>query len=71
MSRIEKIKEEIIADPMNESYTRDGIEPLFKASVHARIAIVGQAPGRKAEETRLFWNDPSGDRLRQWLEMSR
>ena len=71
MSRIEKIKEEIIADPMNESYTREGIEPLFKASVHARIAIVGQAPGRKAEETRLFWNDPSGDRLRQWLEMSR
>lgn len=71
MSRIEKIKEEIIADPMNESYTRDGIEPLFKASAQARIAIVGQAPGRKAEETRLFWNDPSGDRLREWLEMSR
>lgn len=71
MSRIEKIKEEIIADPMNESYTRDGIEPLFKASAQARIAIVGQAPGRKAEETRLFWNDPSGDRLREWLDMSR
>lgn len=71
MSRIEKIKEKIIADPMNESYTSQGIEPLFKASVHARLAIVGQAPGRKAEATRLFWNDPSGDRLREWLDMSR
>ena len=41
-----------------------GNAPLFKASKNARLVIVGQAPGRKAEETRLFWNDPSGDRLR-------
>ena len=67
----DKIKEEIMDDPMNESYTVRGIPPLFKASIDARIAIVGQAPGRKAEETRLFWNDPSGDRLREWMGLSR
>ena len=67
----EKIKQEIMDDPMNESYTIKGIPPLFKASKDARIAIVGQAPGRKAEETRLFWNDPSGDRLREWMGISR
>lgn len=67
----EKIKQEIIADPMNVSYTKKGIPPLFKASVDARILIVGQAPGRKAEETRLFWNDLSGDRLREWMGISR
>ena len=67
----EKIKQEIMADPMNESYTEKGIQPLFKASQDARIAIVGQAPGRKAEETCLFWNDPSGDRLREWMGISR
>lgn len=67
----EKIKEEIMADPMNESYTQKEIPPLFKASIDARIVIVGQAPGRKAEETRLFWNDSSGDRLREWLGISR
>lgn len=65
MMIFEKIKQEIMNDPMNESYTKKGIPPLFKASVEARIAIVGQAPGRKAEETRLFWNDLSGDRLRE------
>lgn len=67
----EKIKEEIMSDPMNESYTKRGIPPLFKASKNARIVIVGQAPGKKAEQTRLFWNDLSGDRLREWMGISR
>lgn len=40
----EKIKLEIMADPMNEAYTNKGILPLFKASQEARIVIVGQAP---------------------------
>ncbi len=52
-------------DPLNEAFTKKGIPPLFKVSKQARIAIVGQAPGRKAEETQLFWNDLSGDRLRE------
>ncbi|NLK75571.1 MAG: uracil-DNA glycosylase family protein [Clostridiales bacterium] len=67
----ENIKQEIMANPMNEAYTAKGIPPLFKASADARLVIVGQAPGRKAEETRLFWNDLSGDRLREWLGISR
>lgn len=71
MTIFEKLKQEIMADPMNDNYTRRGIPPLFKASEDARIVIVGQAPGRKAEESRLFWNDLSGDRLREWMGISR
>ena len=71
MTKFEEIKQEIIDDPMNKSYTENGIEPLFMASKKAKIAIVGQAPGRKAEESRLFWNDLSGDRLRDWMGVSR
>lgn len=71
MTSFEEIKEEIMNDPMNESYTKRDIPPLFKASKDARIVIVGQAPGRKAEESRLFWNDLSGDRLREWMGISR
>lgn len=71
MTIFEEIKHEIMADTMNISYTSKGIPPLFKASKDARIAIVGQAPGRKAEETQLFWNDLSGDRLRDWMGISR
>lgn len=71
MTIFEEIKLEIMADTMNDAYTKKGISPLFKASKDARIAIVGQAPGRRAEETRLFWNDLSGDRLREWMGLSR
>src|SRR5690554_4488461 len=71
MSVFEDLKREIMADAINDSYTRKGIPPLFKVSKNAWIAIVGQAPGRKAEETRLFWNDLSGDRLREWMGVSR
>ncbi len=71
MTIFEEIKQEIMADTMNEIYSSKGVPPLFKASKVARIAIVGQAPGRKAEETQLFWNDLSGDRLRDWMGISR
>ena len=71
MSEFEQIRHKIIADPMNERYTSRDIEPLFKATEEARIAIIGQAPGRKAEESQLFWNDLSGDRLREWMGISR
>lgn len=71
MTIFEEIQEEIMKDPMNATYTEKGIRPLFKASKEARVVIIGQAPGRKAEETHLFWNDLSGDRLREWMGISR
>lgn len=33
--------------------------------------IVGQAPGTRVHETGIPWNDPSGDRLRQWMAVDR
>lgn len=71
MTIFNEIKQEIMDDAMNVLYTKKGIQPLFKASKNARITVVGQAPGRKAEETHLFWNDLSGDRLREWMGISR
>lgn len=44
--------------------------PVLAASASARILIIGQAPGRIAHHTRTPWNDASGRRLRQWLELS-
>ena len=67
METLEDIKKAIMVDPQNQVYTERGIEPLFAAPKTARINIVGQAPGIKAQETRLYWNDKSGDRLREWM----
>jgi len=71
MPTLSQIKNAIMADPQNKTFTERGIEPLFAAPTSARINIVGQAPGLKAEQTRLYWNDKSGDRLREWLEVDR
>lgn len=45
--------------------------PVLRASPTARLLIVGQAPGRRVHETGIPWNDPSGDLLREWLQLSR
>jgi uracil-DNA glycosylase len=37
----------------------------------ARLLIVGQAPGTKVHATGIPWNDPSGERLRDWLGVDR
>ena len=67
LKNLNEITSSIIADPQNKDFTQRGIFPLFSAPKTARINIVGQAPGLKAEQTRLYWNDKSGDRLRNWL----
>ena len=67
LKNLDEITSSIIADPKNKEFTERGIFPLFSAPKTARINIVGQAPGLKAEQTRLYWNDKSGDRLRDWL----
>ena len=48
-----------------------GPRPVIRASATARLLIVGQAPGRRVHETGVPWNDPSGDRLREWLQLDR
>ena len=46
-------------------------KPLLRAAASARLMIVGQAPGRRAHDSGIPWNDSSGDRLRLWLGMKR
>lgn len=45
--------------------------PVVVLSATARILIAGQAPGQRVQETGIPFNDASGDRLRDWLAVSR
>jgi uracil-DNA glycosylase len=66
-SNLDRIRAEIAAHESN-AWARDlGYEPLYSAAPGARIALIGQAPGRKAQESGVPWNDASGVRLRTWL----
>lgn len=48
-----------------------GPRPVVQLSPESRILVVGQAPGRRVHDTGLPFNDPSGDRLRQWMGITR
>ena len=45
--------------------------PIFQLSSKATILIAGQAPGRKVHESGIPFADPSGDRLRNWMGVSK
>lgn len=47
-----------------------GPRPVVRASETARVAVVGQAPGRKVHASGVPWDDASGARLRAWLGVS-
>lgn len=47
-----------------------GPRPVLQVHRSARLRIVGQAPGRKVHESGIPWNDVSGDRLRDWLDLT-
>ncbi len=48
-----------------------GPNPILQASATARIMIAGQAPGRITHGKNRPFDDPSGNRLRDWLGVTR
>ncbi|MDP1897080.1 MAG: uracil-DNA glycosylase family protein, partial [Sulfurimicrobium sp.] len=65
---LEALLEQIRACRVCEAHLPLGPKPVLRAGTSARLMIVGQAPGRRVHATGVPWNDPSGDRLRLWLD---
>ena len=68
--QIEDIVGKLKNDPRNKSYTDRGIDPIFQFNRDCKIVIIGQAPGKKVEETGILFNDKSGENLLNWLGIS-
>ena len=68
---ISKIVEELKADERNAEYTKRGIPPIFQLNKDAKILIIGQAPGRKVEESKIPFDDKSGEKLIAWMGINR
>ena len=66
-----QIRKAIISDPDNAWAKKKGWEPIYTAHSKARILIVGQAPGIRAQESNMPWNDASGNNLRTWMGIDR
>ncbi|MFP3944295.1 MAG: uracil-DNA glycosylase family protein [Alphaproteobacteria bacterium] len=45
--------------------------PVLRAEATARLCVAGQAPGTRVHESGIPFNDPSGDRLRDWMGVDR
>lgn len=48
-----------------------GSNPVLSAASDSRILLAGQAPGIRVHKSGIPWNDPSGDRLREWLGVAK
>ena len=69
--KFDKIIRKLKEDSRNKSYTERGIPPIFQVSPKAQILIIGQAPGKKVEESLIPFNDKSGEKLVQWMGIDR
>jgi uracil-DNA glycosylase len=70
-TKLETLLKEVRACRLCEAHLPLGPRPTLRAKRSARLLIVGQAPGTKVHETGIPWNDASGDRLRDWLDLDR
>ena len=43
--------------------------PVLRAEATATLCLAGQAPGTRVHASGLPYTDPSGDRLRQWMDV--
>ena len=48
-----------------------GPRPVLRVRRGARILVAGQAPGIRVHESGIPFNDPSGERLRKWMQVDR
>ena len=48
-----------------------GVRPVLQIHPQARLLIAGQAPGRKVHASGVPFDDASGERLREWMGVTR
>lgn len=60
---------EILACTFCKEHLQQGARPVVQIGASSKVLIIGQAPGRKVHETGIPWNDASGKKLREWLDV--
>lgn len=68
---LQSLIREMLQCRLCESEMQRPPNPVFQLSDAAKILVAGQAPGNLADVSRVPFNDPSGDRLRDWMGVTR
>lgn len=71
MASLIKLVEEIKACTLCAEHLPLGPRPVLQVHAQAKILIVGQAPGTAVHASGIPFDDPSGNRLRDWLGVDR
>ncbi len=71
MSSFSALLAEVRACTICEAHLPLGARPVLQLHPKARILIAGQAPGRKVHESGVPFDDASGNRLREWMGVTR
>lgn len=66
-----KLIEEVQHCTLCAEHLPHGVRPVLQIHPKAKILIAGQAPGRKVHESGIPFDDASGDRLREWMGISK
>ena len=61
----------LCADRFSKTHTKHAPRPIVWFRKSAKILIAGQAPGARVHASGVPFDDPSGDRLRDWLGLER
>lgn len=67
---VKKLLSEIRKCEICLSHLKDGVNPVVSAHPKSKIAVIGQAPGSIVHRTGIPWDDKSGERLREWMNVS-
>ena len=65
------LQQEISACKVCAAYLPADAHPVVQFSATSRLVIIGQAPGSKVNASGIPWDDASGDRLCQWLGITK
>lgn len=71
MTILTTLIEEVRACTICKPHLTHGVRPILQIDAKAKILIAGQAPGRKVHESGVPFDDASGDRLREWMGVSK
>ncbi len=74
MSRTEIVLHDLLAEVRTCQLCTDlplGPRPVLRVESSATILVIGQAPGTRVHASGIPWDDPSGERLRSWMGLSR
>jgi len=71
MTSFTSLLAEVRACTLCAAHLAHGVRPVLQIHPQARVLIAGQAPGRKVHASGVPFDDASGDRLREWMGVTR